>query len=99
MSNNIQGVKGVKSTAYENLSAYDALPMSLRKAMRDAPINFDCTRTLAKFKKLRENSEKQEFVKKIKAMISVCLQQDPRAGTLAVYGPTHPQAAPQHTGG
>ena len=94
MDNNTPGTKGVKSTVYENLSAYDALPMSLRKAMRDAPLNFDCTKLLARIKGLRKDSDKRELIKNTKALINTGLQRDPHVGTLAVYGPDHPQAAP-----
>lgn len=94
MANTTKGTKGVKSTPYEDLSAYDALPMSLRKAMREAPLNFDCTKLLARMKKLRKDSDKRELIKNTKANIGAYLQRSPRAGTLAVYGPTHPQAAP-----
>ena len=94
MANNTKGTKGVKSTAYEDLSAYDALPMSLRKAMREAPLNFDCTKLSARMKKLRKDSDKRELIKNTKAIMDVYLQRDPHLGTLAVYGPDHPQAAP-----
>lgn len=98
MGNNTQGVKGVRATAYDEMCAYDKLPLSMRKLLREAPISFSAPQALKVGSRpcYRNNPKKraEDFKNSVGRYMA-----DGQGSTRNIYGPTHPQAAPQHTGG
>ena len=93
MGNNTQGVKGIPSTPETEMAAYDKLPLSMRKLLREAPMSFSAPQALKVGSRpcYRNNPKKraEDFKNSVGRHMA-----DGQGSTRDIYGPTHPQAAP-----
>ena len=93
MSNNTQGVKGVPGTPVTEMEAYDKLPLSMRKLLREAPLSFSAPRALKVGSRPCYRNNPRKRVEDFKNGVGRYMA-DGQGSTRNIYGPTHPQAAP-----
>ena len=93
MGNNTQGVEGIPSTPETEMAAYDKLPLSMRKLLREAPMSFSAPRALKVGSNLCYRNNPRKRAEDFKNSVAR-LMANGQGSTRNIYGPTHPQAAP-----
>ena len=92
MGNNTKGVKGVFATAYDEMAAYDKLPLSMRKLLREAPMSFSAPQTLKVGSRPCYKNNPRKRIEDFKNSVARYMANG-QGSTRNIYGPSHPQAA------
>lgn len=93
MGNNTKGVKGIPSTPETEMAAYDKLPLSMRKLLREAPMSFSAPQALKVGSRPCYKNNPRKRTEDFKNSVAR-LMANGQGSTRNIYGPTHPQAAP-----
>ena len=93
MTNTTKGVKGIPSTPETEMAAYDKLPLSMRKLLREAPMSFSAPQALKVGSRPYYKNNPKKRAEDFKNSVGRHMA-DGQGSTRNIYGPTHPQAVP-----